>query len=75
MDLTEQSITSGFRSQTDATCAAVTVCRLMEFPVCLCVKFSLTRRLNISAVFSQTLASIKSRLPGESLSSERIYAI
>ena len=24
MDLTEQSITSGFRSQTDATCAAVT---------------------------------------------------
>lgn len=64
MDLTEQSITSGFRSQTDATCAAVTACRLMGFPVCLCVKFSLTRRLNISAVFSADLGIHKVKITG-----------
>ncbi|MFQ9108974.1 MAG: GTP 3',8-cyclase MoaA [Coprococcus sp.] len=64
MDLTEQSITSGFRSQTDATCAAVTACRLMGFPVCLCVKFSLTRRLNTSAASLQISVSARSRLGG-----------
>lgn len=64
MDLTEQSITSGFRSQTDATCAAVTACRLMGFPVCLCVKFSLTRRLNTSAASLQISVSGKVKITG-----------
>lgn len=74
MDLTEQSITSGFRSQTEQP--ARRYCMPPDGISCLPMREILTyEEIEHLAVFSQTLASIKSRLPGESLSSERIYAI